>query len=583
MALLRFEKVSFAYPDAARRALDEVSFSMEEGEYLVVCGESGCGKTTLLRQAKPELTPAGARGGTVYYREQPLSEVPELTSAMEIGYVQQNPDNQIVTDYVWHELAFGLENMALPTRMIQRKVSEMASFFGMEEWFRKKTSELSGGQKQMLNLASIMAMNPKLLILDEPTSMLDPLAARNLLDTVARINRELGVAVLLCEHRLEDVFQRADRVLLMKQGGILADDTPENLTFALQRDPAASRIYLGLPGASRIFGELQKEGICPKGKKLPLSIRDARRILRELELPFENVGAENGMLLPGSGVEKGTYIERMQSTSTGATGGAKVSHRKKKEAPALEASELWFRYEEKGKDVLRGLSLSLGRGEFLALLGGNGAGKSTLLRILCGLRKPLRGKVKKDKSLRLAMLPQSPQALFTYDSVWEDLLDAARQGGQGDATDCAKAMAAKLELADKLTSHPFDLSGGELQRAALGKLLLQDADILLLDEPTKGLDAYLKQELAGILRKLTKDGITLLMVTHDLEFAAAYADRCALLFDGRITSEEEPHAFFTGNRFYTTTAGLIAEGYIPGAITCGEVIAGCEAAYRRKT
>lgn len=557
MALLRFEKVSFAYPDAARRALDEVSFSMEEGEYLVVCGESGCGKTTLLRQAKPELTPAGARGGTVYYREQPLSEVPELTSAMEIGYVQQNPDNQIVTDYVWHELAFGLENMALPTRMIQRKVSEMASFFGMEEWFRKKTSELSGGQKQMLNLASIMAMNPKLLILDEPTSMLDPLAARNLLDTVARINRELGVAVLLCEHRLEDVFQRADRVLLMKQGRILADDTPENLTFALQRDPAASRIYLGLPGAARIFGELQKEGICPAEEKLPLSIRDARRLLKKMDLPLER-----GEVIP----EK----ERKKVP-------------RKKEKPALEASELWFRYEEKGKDVLRGLSLSLGRGEFLALLGGNGAGKSTLLRILCGLKKPLRGKVKKDKALRLAMLPQSPQALFTYDSVWEDLLDAARQGGQGDAADRAKAMAAKLELTDKLTSHPFDLSGGELQRAALGKLLLQDADILLLDEPTKGLDAYLKQELAGILRKLTEDGITLLMVTHDLEFAAAYADRCALLFDGRITSEEEPHAFFTGNRFYTTTAGLIAEGYIPGAITCGEVIAGCEKAYAKSS
>lgn len=567
MALLRFDKVSFAYPDAARRALDEVSFTMEEGEYIVVCGESGCGKTTLLRQAKPELTPAGARGGTVYYRGQPLDEVPELTSAMEIGYVQQNPENQIVTDYVWHELAFGLENMALPTRMIQRKVSEMASFFGMEEWFRKKTSELSGGQKQMLNLASIMAMNPKLLILDEPTSMLDPLAARNLLDTVARINRELGVAVLLCEHRLEDVFQRADRVLLMKQGSILADDTPENLTFALQKDPTASRIYLGLPGAARIFGELQKEGICPADKKLPLSIRDARRILRELALPFENEGA---------GAEK------------------KETSRDRKEKPVLEASELWFRYEEKGKDVLRGLSLSVQRGELLALLGGNGAGKSTLLRILCGLRKPLRGKVKKDKALCLAMLPQSPQALFVYDSVWEDLLDAAKQGrgarftdkvaGSAEAAaDRARDIAAKLELTDKLTSHPFDLSGGELQRAAIGKLLLQDADILLLDEPTKGLDAYLKQELAAILKKLTAEGITLLMVTHDLEFAASYADRCALLFDGRITSEEEPHAFFTGNRFYTTTAGLIAEGYIPGAITCGEVIAGCEAAYSRKT
>ena len=567
MALLRFDKVSFAYPDAGKRALDQVSFSMEEGEYIVVCGESGCGKTTLLRQAKPEITPAGAGDGTVYYREQPLSEVPELTSAMEIGYVQQNPDNQIVTDYVWHELAFGLENMALPTSVIQRKVSEMASFFGMEEWFRKKTSELSGGQKQMLNLASIMAMNPKLLILDEPTSMLDPLAARNLLDTVARINRELGVAVLLCEHRLEDVFQRADRVLLMKQGTVLTDDTPENLTFTLQKNPTASRIYLGLPGAARIFGELQQKGVCPVNKKLPLSIRDARHVLKELDLPFEEVKAESEKKIG--------------------------SIRGSKEKPALEGKELWFRYEEKGKDILRGLNLSVQRGELLALLGGNGAGKSTLLRILCGLKKPLRGKVKKDKEMRLAMLPQSPQALFVYDSVWEDLLDAAKQGRgarfvdkvQGNAetaAERAREVAAKLELTDKLTSHPFDLSGGELQRAAIGKLLLQDADILLLDEPTKGLDAYLKQELAGILKKLTEEGITMLMVTHDLEFAASYADRCALLFDGRITSEEEPHAFFTGNRFYTTTAGLIAEGYLPGAITCGEVIAGCEKAYAKK-
>ena len=563
MALLRFDKVSFAYPDAKMRALDQVSFSMEEGEYIVVCGESGCGKTTLLRQAKPELTPAGARDGSIYYMDQSLAEVPGQVSAMEIGYVQQNPDNQIVTDYVWHELAFGLENMALPTSTIQRKVSEMASFFGMEEWFRKKTSELSGGQKQMLNLASIMAMNPKLLILDEPTSMLDPLAARNLLDTIARINRELGVAVLLCEHRLEDVFQRADRVLLMKQGSILADDTPENLTFALQRDPTASRIYLGLPGAARIFGELQKEGICPADKKLPLSIRDARRILKELNLPFEETAPTH------------------QKTD---------SVRDKGEKPVLEGKELWFRYEAKGKDVLRGLSLSVRRGELLSLLGGNGAGKSTLLRVLCGLKKPLRGNVKREKGMRLAMLPQSPQALFTYDSVWEDLLDAAKQGRgarfvdkvQGNAeasAERAREAAAKLELTDKLTSHPFDLSGGELQRAAIGKLLLQDADILLLDEPTKGLDAYLKQELAGILKKLTAEGITILMVTHDLEFAASYADRCALLFDGRITSEEEPHVFFSGNRFYTTTAGLISEGYLPEAITCGEVIAGCEAAY----
>ena len=564
---LCMDHLTFTYPEQPSPALRDFSLTIRQGEFVVLCGPSGCGKSTLLRQLKRALAPHGKRGGTILFEGKLLGELDQRTESQRIGFVQQSPENQVVTDKVWHELAFGLESLGYDTPTIRRRVAEMASFFGIQTWFYKNVTELSGGQKQLLNLASIMAMQPSVLILDEPTSQLDPIAAEEFLSVLGRINRELGVAVLLCEHRLEDVFQRADRVLLMKQGTVLTDDTPENLTFTLQKDPTASRIYLGLPGAARIFGELQQKGVCPVNKKLPLSIRDARHVLKELDLPLEKVKAEP---------EKRTEAAKSN-----------------KEKPALEGKELWFRYEEKGKDILRGLNLSVQRGELLALLGGNGAGKSTLLRILCGLKKPLRGKVKKDKEMRLAMLPQSPQALFVYDSVWEDLLDAAKQGRgarfvdkvQGNAeaaAERAREVAAKLELTDKLTSHPFDLSGGELQRAAIGKLLLQDADILLLDEPTKGLDAYLKQELAGILKKLTEEGITMLMVTHDLEFAASYADRCALLFDGRITSEEEPHAFFTGNRFYTTTAGLIAEGYLPGAITCGEVIAGCEKAYAKK-
>ncbi|MDO4262117.1 MAG: energy-coupling factor transporter ATPase [Eubacteriales bacterium] len=555
MALLRFDQVSFAYPEAGRRALDKVSFSMEEGEYIVVCGESGCGKTTLLRQAKPELWPAGAREGTVFYRETPLERLPGETTAMRIGYVQQNPENQIVTDYVWHELAFGLENMALPTSAVRRRVSEMASFFGMEDWFRKKTCELSGGQKQMLNLASVMAMSPELLILDEPTSMLDPLAARNLLQAVARINRELGVAVLLCEHRLEDVFQTADRALLLKKGRVLSQGTPEELAFALQKDPEASRIYLGLPGAVRIFGELQRKGGYPADRKLPLSIRDARRELR-------------GLLGERAGADGASTEPRRRTAFSEA--------RDKKRETVLEGRELWFRYSEKGADVLRGLSFSLRQGETAALLGGNGAGKSTLLKLLCGVEKPLRGKVRHKKGLRVAMLPQSPQALFVYDTLREDLLDGARTGdGDADPSERVAGIAGRLELTDKLDSHPFDLSGGELQRAAIARLLLQNADVLLLDEPTKGLDAYLKQELARVLERLTEDGISLLLVTHDLEFAAAHARRCALLFDGRIVSEDEPHAFFSGNRFYTTAAGLIAGDLLEGAVTCEEVIGRC--------
>lgn len=542
MAFLRFDSVSFAYPDADRRALDQVSFSMEPGEYLVVCGESGCGKTTLLRQAKPELTPAGAREGQVCYRDMPVEELPRDVSAMKIGFVQQNPDNQIVTDFVWHELAFGLENMALPTSEIRRRVSEMASFFGMEEWFHKKTCELSGGQKQMLNLASVMAMDPELLILDEPTSMLDPLASRNLLQMVARINRDLGVAVLLCEHQLEDVFQTADRVLLMRRGRLEVDDTPRRLAGALQKNAGASRIYYGLPGAVRIFGELQRKNVYPKERRLPLSVREARAALGEVTVDGASV-----------------LNSRKASIDSG------------KRKPVLQGRELWFRYTEKGNDVLRGLDVSLERGEILALLGGNGAGKSTLLKLLSGIGKPLRGKIKKEKNSRIAMLPQSPQALFTYDTVWEDLLDSA-----GKDAEAAAQMAFRMELSEKLQMHPYDLSGGELQRAALGKLLLGRADILLLDEPTKGLDAYLKRELAALLHRLAGEGVSFLIVTHDLEFAASYADRCALLFDGQITSEDEPHAFFAGNRFYTTAARLIAGDILPGAITCEEVIEACK-------
>lgn len=545
MALLRFENVSFAYPDAGRRALNQISFTMEEGEYLVVCGESGCGKTTLLRMSKPEMSPAGAHEGCVYYRETPVTKLDRMTSAWSIGYVQQNPDNQIVTDYVWHEIAFGLENMALPTQTIRRRVSEMASFFGMEDWFHRKTCELSGGQKQMLNLASIMAMNPQLLILDEPTSMLDPLAAANLLQMVRRINRELGVAVLLCEHRLEDVFQTADQILLMKRGKLLWKDTPEQIAGHLRADPESSRVFYGLPGAVRIFGELQKKGLYPADKKLPLSIRDARIAFRKIDPDPD-------------------YVIRQ------------IPKEKKKQTPVIQAKELWFRYERKAQDILRSADLTLYEGEIFGLLGGNGAGKSTFLKNIAGLLKPQRGKITCRDDLRIAMLPQSPQALFHYDTVWEELLESAgaeqtKEGSEERATE----MAMFLELSDKLQMHPYDLSGGEMQRAAVGKLLLQRADVLLMDEPTKGLDAYLKQSLAGLLKQLTKEGLTILIVTHDLEFAASYADRCGMLFDGQVISEDEPHAFFCGNRFYTTTAALIAGEKISQAITCEEVIEAC--------
>ena len=524
MDILQIENLNFRYPGAERNAVDGVSFSVHSGEFMVVCGVSGCGKTTLLRLLKPELAPAGKLDGRIVYCGG------ERTPA-QIGYVLQNPDNQIVTDKVWHELAFGLENLGLPTEVIRRRVGEMANYFGIQDWFRKKTDELSGGQKQLLNLAAVMVMQPRVLILDEPTSQLDPIAASDFIATLQKLNRELGLTILLVEHRLEEVFPIADRVLLMDSGRVLVCDAPEKIGDAL---PDGHPMRAALPSAVRIFRSVQVADRCP------LTVREGRDFLER------HFGNRRGTL-PEPAYRHGENV-------------------------AVELKNVWFRYEKDLPDVLRGTSVQVYAGEIYAVLGGNGTGKTTMLQVIAGVCKAYRGKVLiAGKQIRdyggnslyrgvLALLPQNPQTVFIRDTVRADLTEMLEVHGVPKAEREKKIMdvAEKLSIASLLDRNPFDLSGGEGQKCALAKVLLTNPGILLLDEPTKGIDAGGKLVLKDILERLKADGMTVLLVTHDVEFAAETADRCALFFDGEILS-----------------ADRMARTLCPNAVTCGQVVAFC--------
>lgn len=580
MALFEIRNLTFTYPDQEKPALTDLNFSLKQGEFLVVCGKSGCGKSTLLRHFKTAMAPYGERKGQILFEGRELDTVSVREQGARIGYVLQSPDNQLVTDKVWHELAFGLENLGYETGTIRLRVAEMASFFGIQTWFEKNVEELSGGQKQLLNLAAVMAMQPDLLVLDEPTSQLDPLAAGDFLATLRKINAELGTTILLIEHRLEEVLAYADRVLVMENGGILALDAPEKLP-SLIRD---NDMFQAMPVPMRIFEKLSGEG------DSPVTVREGREWLEEWREEKKCLGnsQENRMKADdkqpdAQELETVEIQEKGRKTSLFGLFSKKSARGSGDQQPqtVLEARDVWFRYEKELPDVVRDLNLKVQKGELYCLLGGNGTGKSTTLRLLGRIRKPYRGKfflngkelgTYRESELYgklLGILPQNPQSLFVKDTVEKDLREMS-----GD-TERLRDVIEKTEIRHLLGSHPYDLSGGEQQRAALAKVLLLDPEIILLDEPTKGLDGFYKKKLAQILKGLTAEGKTILMVSHDIEFCAEYGDTCALFFHGSVVTSAPAREFFAGNSFYTTAANRMARKWYPDAVTAKDVIERC--------
>ena len=531
MEKIKIKNLIFSYPNSEKTALNDINLTINQGEFVTICGKSGCGKSTLLRHLKPILTPHGKTSGEIYFDGKSIYDLSDREQAENIGFVMQNPDNQIVTDKVWHELVFGLESLGINSAEIRSKAAEMASFFGIQNWFYENVANLSGGQKQILNLASVMTMNPTLLLLDEPSSQLDPISAHDFFTMLERINTELGVTIILSEHNLSEVFPLSDKVVVMEDGKITAENTPYKIGEELKQNS----MFAALPTPTKIYYSLgNNSGNCP------ITIRDGHKWLEKQQINehFEFKSEKN----------------RINAE------------------PILELKDVWFRYEKNSDDILKGLSFKVHENEFYAIVGGNGVGKSTALSVISKINKPYRGKVFINDDTKVAVMPQNPQSLFLKKSVLEELYDAVFDVEKEKRKNEIEYVIKLCELDNLLENHPYDLSGGEQQRVALAKMLLRKPDLLVLDEPTKGLDACFKRKLATILKSLQKNGMTVLMVTHDIEFCAEYADICAMFFDGKIVSEAPPRKFFAENNFYTTSAKRMADGIIENAVLDKDII-----------
>lgn len=495
---LELKGLSFTHAGATEEVLRGVDLDVAQGSFALLVGDTGSGKSTMLSLVKPQIAPAGSKQGSVRVFGRNVEDLSNEESARTVGFVFQDPDNQIVCDSVWHEMAFGLENLGVPAAEMRRRVAEAGYFFGMGDWFHSPTDALSGGRKQLLALASTLVMQPRLLLLDEPTAQLDPIATKNFLHALFRVNRELGCTVVVATHAPDLMADYATCAYELRDGSVREIED---------------------------LAELKKgcdlEGVCGRRQGRSGSVSDApAESMADIERPAGQ--RRGGSLL--SGVRTGFSS-----------------------APAVDARGVWARYERDADWVLRGLDISVATGEVHALVGGNGSGKSTLLALMAGVRRANRGALRVIPTKK-ALLPQDPKALFACECVEDELMEWTGIGAYGAAE--AQAMLSRLDLASCAERHPYDLSGGQRQLLALGKVLLVGPQLLLLDEPTKGLDRTARKEVARLVDEVRRGGATIVMATHDLEFASAVADRMSLLFDGEVACTEPVDEFFRNNLFY---------------------------------
>ena len=592
--IIQIRDLTFAYAAGDEPVLSDINIDIGSGEFVIIMGSSGSGKTTLLKMLKRNMIPAGRYSGRVYIYGKEADRLTDRENAAGIGYVSQDPDNQIVTDKVWHELAFGLENLGMDNVTIRKKVAEMSEYFGITGWYDREVSKLSGGQKQILNLASVMVMQPGILLLDEPTANLDPLAAIRFLDVVKRINQELGVTVVMVEHNLEHIYADADRIIAIDKGRVAANSSPKKA--AADIITAGSFLIEGLPVASRLYSGYNKKNgnsvvsynnvnIDSNNKdnhilsdEIPLTVKEGRRWYvnykkvygKDITKDKDKINNFAGKSIINDKVIKKDVLE--EDNITGNKNKKRIGFIKKNnlenkssrkntdniENTVCQLKNVSYSYNKKLPYIIDGVDVSFKEGRITAILGGNGAGKSTMLKLIAGIIEPVRGKIISNK--RIIMLPQDPKAVFTEVSVEEELAEVLMDKGNGiynnmpmeDKREIVEQIIEEFGLNDIRKNNPYDISGGQQEKLAIAKVLLLKPEVLLLDEPTNGLDPYFKKTLGKLLKKINACGVTIIIVSHDLEFVDSFCDDVIMLFDRKVAAQDSTHKFLRDNMFYTT-------------------------------
>lgn len=540
MEVYSVSDLSFRYPGAKENAIKNISFNISSGEFVLLCGVSGSGKSTLLKCLKTCLRPHGDLTGVVRFSGNDLDSCDYLTQAQKIGFVLSSCDYQTITDTVMHELAFGMENLGIDNYEMKKRIAEISSFLGLDGLLDKPIDSLSGGKRRILSLASVLIMQPDVLIFDEPVAQLDPVGAEEFTQVIYKVNREFGTTVIVCEHELDSFFSIADRVLVMSQGAIISDASPDE-TIRIIKEKHSDLVGL-LPLPARVF---VRSGI--DISSIPADIPHARQVLLSLDRDF--------VIVP----DRSLFSDKK---------------------PFVKAENIFFSYGKNKDDVLRGIRLEAYPGEILSVVGGNGSGKTTLLHCIASIKKPFSGRVmigdsvsSKKNTVKVALMPQDPTTLFVKDNLHDDLYEVLDDSiSEADKEELICRCADLCSLGHLLQRHPFDLSGGERQRAALAKLLLTDPDLILLDEPVKGLDRPSKQQTGKLLRRIVGSGICVIMVTHDMDFAAEYSDRCTLLFNGECCKCLPSKDFFLGSTFYTTCGRRMTRNIIDGCVTENDIL-----------